>query len=114
MNEKQNHDANDLDLGDDLVITQIDSRAKRQMAGTWVSGTIHGHRFEALVFPEHASNPEYEIADSRISKLWLQRLADKTEVYNWDRGLDRAPADRTAAAIVDFLAAGLAEHTFNR
>jgi hypothetical protein len=33
-------------------------------------------------------------------------------VYLWDRGLDRAPADATAAAVVDFLAAGLAEHVY--
>lgn len=110
MNTDQNNDANDLDLGQDLVITNTTRRANAN--GTWVSGTIHGHRFEALVFPEHASNPEYEIGDSRISKLWLQRLADKKEVYNWDRGLDHGPADKTAAAIIDFLAAGLAEHTF--
>src|SRR5450432_791344 len=100
----------DLDLGFDLVITE--TSARDHAGGTWVSGTIHGHRFQALVFPESATNPEYEIGDSRISKLWLQRLADKKQVYNWDRGLDQAPADAVAAAIVDFLAAGLAEYTF--
>jgi hypothetical protein len=26
---------------------------------------------DALVFPEHADNPEWEIGDSRISKLWV-------------------------------------------
>src|ERR1051325_10415298 len=106
-NESQNIE--DLDLGHDLQITKTTRRASG--GGTWVCGTIHGHCFEALVFPEHAENPEYEIGDSRISKFWLQRQADKQVVYNWDRGLDVPPADRIAAAIVDFLCAGLAEHT---
>ena len=84
----------------------------RASCGTWVCGTLHAHRFEALVFPDHADNPDYEIEDSRISKLWIQRLADKQVVFNWDRGADLAAADKTVQAIVDVLAAGLAEHTF--
>jgi hypothetical protein len=71
-----------------------------------------GHRFDALVFPEHAANPEYELGESRISKLWVQRLADKRTVFNWDRGADVSAADETAQAIVDFLAEGLADHIF--
>lgn len=99
-------------LGDDLVITNTTRRISG--AGTWVRGTIHGHRFDALVFPEHADNPAWEIGDSRISKLWLQRQADKVTVYNWDRGQDLPAADQTAAAIVGFLCAGLAEHTYGK
>jgi len=100
----------DLDLGCDLELTKTTRRAAG--AGTWVCGRLHGHRFDALVFPEHAENPDYEIDDSRISKLWLQRLSDKATVYNWDRGMDVPAADTTAQAIVDFLCAGLAEHTY--
>jgi hypothetical protein len=100
------------DLGDDLEITRMTRR--NSGLGTWVCGTIHGHRFEALVFPKHARVRAYEIDDSRISKLYLQRLADKTMVYNWDRGLDQPAADATAQAIVDFLCAGIAEHTYGR
>ena len=107
-NERENID--DLDLGFDLQITKTARRAS--CGGTWVCGTIHEHRFEALVFPEHAENPDYEIGDSRISKLWLQRIDDRKTVYNWDRGADVQPADPVAAAIVDFLCAGLAEHTY--
>jgi hypothetical protein len=110
MNEATNNANDDLDLGHDLEFTHTTRRAS--VGGTWVCGTIHGHRFEALVFPEHAENPEYEIGDSRISKLWIQRLADKKVVYNWDRGADIAAADKTAGAIVDFLCAGLAESTY--
>jgi hypothetical protein len=102
---------NDLDLGEDLQITETTRRASG--SGTWVCGTIHGHRFQALVFPEHAENPDYEIGDSRISKLWLQRISDKAVVFNWDRGADIAAADKTTQAIVDFLCAGLAESTYD-
>src|SRR5687768_2254188 len=90
----------DLDVGHDLEITR--STRRHAGAGTWVSGTLSGHRFEALVFPEHAENPDYEIGDSRISKLWIQRLADKREVFNWDRGADLNANDETTQAIVDF------------
>ena len=110
MNEKTDNPTEDLDLGFDLEIT---STTRRVLAGgTWACGTLHDHRFEALVFPEHAENPEHEIDDSRISKLWLQRIADQRVVYNWDRGADVAAENPTAQAIVDFLAAGLAECTF--
>jgi hypothetical protein len=102
--------SDDFDLGCDFNITKITRRASAN--GGWVSGTLHGHRFEALVFPEHAENPEYEIGDSRISKLWIQRIADKANTYNWDRGLDIPAADELTQAIVDFLCAGLADHIF--
>lgn len=97
----------EFDVGYDLEITKTTRRAAG--AGTWVSGTLNGHRFDALVFPEHAENPDYEIGDSRISKLWLQRSADKTTVFNWDRGLDVAAATDEAKIIVDFLSVGLAD-----
>ena len=106
-------DANEtdgLDLGDDLNITKTTRR--NSGGGTWVCGTLHGHRFDALVFPEHAENPEWELGGSRISKLWVQRLADKQTVFSWDRGMDIPAADQMASAVVDFLAAGLADHVF--
>jgi hypothetical protein len=52
------------------------------------------------------------MAGSRISKLWVKRLSDGKVVCNFDRGWDIRPTDATATAIVDFLAAGLAEHTY--
>lgn len=106
------HETKPLDLGADLVITKIARRASA--GGAWVSGRLHGHRFEALVFPEHAECGEYEIGGSRISKLWLERLADHRVAYSWDRGLDIPAADATAQAVVDFLCAGLAERTFGK
>jgi len=96
---------------DDLTITKTTRQAAG--AGTWVCGRLNGHRFDALVFPQHAENPEYELRESQISKLWVQRLADKIEVASFDRGWDVRPTTDEAAAIVDFLAAGLADHIFN-
>ena len=107
-------ECHDLELGDDLRITKTTRRASG--GGTWICGTIAGHRFDALVFPEHAENAEWEIGDSRISKLWVARpwLNGHTTVFNWDRGADVPAADPVAAAIVDFLCAGLAEHVYTR
>ena len=104
-------DHNDLETGDDLTITKITRQASGP--GTWVCGRLNGHRFDALVFPHHSENPEYELGESRISKLWVQRLADRTEVASFDRGWYVRPTTDEAGAIVDFLAAGLAEHIFN-
>ena len=97
-------------IADDLVITTQTPRLG--VPGVWVAGTIAGHRFEVLVFPEPSPSVEIELEDSRISKLWLQRLSDKTTVANFDRGWDVRPTDKTAQAIVDFLTAGLAGHVF--
>ena len=55
-------------------------------AAAHLIGTIAGYRFNALVFPAHAECPEYELGDSRISKLWLERIADRATVLNFDRG----------------------------
>lgn len=78
--------------------------------GTWAIGTIAGHRFEAKVFPDPATNREWEVGgDSRISKLSLHRTSDGMTVYNWDRGPDIEPTTEMADFIVGLLAAGLAD-----
>ena len=100
-----------FDIGDDLRITKTTRRASG--AGTWVIETIAGHKFNVLVFPERADCPDYELDDSRISKIWLQRLSDEATVVNFDRGWDVRPTTKTAQAIVDFLAAGLADHIYH-
>jgi hypothetical protein len=98
----------DLEIGDDLTITKITRRAAGP--GTWVRGKLNGHRFDALVFREHAESPDFELGESRIGKLWVQRIADKAEVANFDRGWEVRPTTDDATAIVDFLTAGLADH----
>jgi len=93
-----------------LRITKVQRRTSG--GGSWVVGTIAGHRFDALVFPEHAESPDFELAGSRISKLWLKHLDTQTTAANFDRGWDIRPTTPIAATIVDLLAAGLAEHVF--
>jgi hypothetical protein len=97
------------DYGDDLSISTAGCQSG---GGTWVRGTLAGHRFQALVFAAHAECASDELGDSRISKLWVQRLADRRVVANFDRGWDVRPADAAAARVVGFLAAGLADHVF--
>jgi hypothetical protein len=99
------------EIGSDLVIRKTTPR-DGGVGGTWVDGTIAGHRFQVLVFEDHAESEEYELGTSRISKLWLQRQTDHEVVANFDRGWDVQPTTRNAKTIVDFLAAGIAEHTF--
>ena len=101
------NDAFEFDLGSDLQITNTSRRAAG--GGTWVSGRVHGYRFESLVFPVHADNPDWELGDSRISKLWIARIKNKETVFNWDRGLDMPAASPKTQAVVDFLCAGLAD-----
>ena len=103
--------AEPIEIGDDLVIWKTTRRTS--VPGTWVNGTLGGHRFQALVFAERAECPDYELDQSRISKLWLKSLADHRVVANFDRGWDIRPTTTIAQAIVDFLAAGLAEHVYN-
>ncbi len=93
-----------------LVITSVTRRTAA--AGTWVQGLVGGYGFAALVFPEHADCPDWEIGRSRISKLWLQRRADQRMVFNWDRGPDFPAADAEVQGIVDALAAVLAEQVY--
>ena len=97
-----------------LDTLEITKKTGRPTGGTWVKGNIAGHAFEALVFPEHATDAAYELDDSRISKLWLQEHFTHTEVACFDRGWDRKPTTDAAKAIVGLLAAGLAEHIFGK
>ena len=109
-NDSKTNDGIDAsEVLDTLVIKKVQRRTSA--GGAWVVGTIAGHRFDALVFPEPATNREWEVGgDSRISKLWVQRISGPTQVYNWDRGGDVEPTPALAGVIVDLLAAGLAEH----
>ena len=99
------------DIGDDLQITKTTQRTS--VGGTWVSGAIAGYQFNCLVFSEHAECTEYELGDSRISKLCIVRLDDKSTAADFDRGWNREPKDAATWAVVDFLAAGLADCIFH-
>ncbi len=100
---------NDTHHGSDTLDTlRITKVTKRAVPGSWVEGTIAGHCFEALVFPEPATCPEFEIGGSNISKFWL---ADERRnvVASFDRGWDLEPTTEMARHLTDLLAAGLAE-----
>jgi hypothetical protein len=98
-----------------LATLKITKTTRRHAgAGTWVSGTIAGHAFEALVFPEHAETASYELGDSRISKLHLREIATGTEVACFDRGWDMQPTTDAARAVAHLLAAGLAETVYGK
>lgn len=106
------HEQAEAEVGEDLVITRVTPRW--EVGGVWVRGTLNGHKFEALVFKDRAGRSEWELHGGRISKLWLQRLADKEVVFEWDRGMSIKAKTGLAGEIVDFLAAGLADHIFQR
>ena len=72
----------------------------------WTCGQVGGFTFEALVFALHAENPDYELGQSRISKLHITRRGET--VYAFDRGLDQAAADPETQERVDALIANLA------
>ena len=104
-------DLDAMDLMDTFKVTKLQRRTSA--GGAWVRGTIGGHRFDALVFLEHATQPDYELGDSRISKLWLQRISDRVAVVNFDRGWDVRPTTPVAQQIVDLLAEGLADFIYD-
>jgi len=101
-----------MDLMDTLVI-KTRPRTAGCGAGTWAKGTIGGHCFNALVFPEHAEQPDYELDESRISKLWVKWISDDEVVVSFDRGWDVRPTTPIAQSIVDLLAFGLAEYVYD-
>jgi hypothetical protein len=103
-----NHDASEI--LDTLDIARI--KPRKSCGGSWVIGKIAGHRFEALVFPEHAESSDFELADSRISKLWMRNMDTGATAAEFDRGWVTQPTSPAAAAIVHVLAAGLAEHVY--
>jgi hypothetical protein len=104
-----NANDNDPNVNDlDLEITKIQRRTS--CGGTWVSGTINvTMRFDALVFADHAESEEYELGESKISKLWIQDRTNKKTLFNFDRGLDVPAATTGVQVVVDFLCVGLAD-----
>jgi len=111
MTKTNNGGANDIDL--DLTISKIDRRTMG--GGTWVIGTVNEqYKFNALVFAEHAESEDYELGKSKISKLWIERIADHKTLFNFDRGLDVTAANTEIRVIVDFLSTGLAELVFSK
>ncbi|HLP85625.1 MAG TPA: hypothetical protein VK157_14845 [Phycisphaerales bacterium] len=97
-----------------IASMHISKRDGRPTGGNWVSGTIAGHNFEALVFPQHAETESNELGKSRISKLHVKHEITKRTAASFDRGWDVMPTSSMAEAIVDVLASGLAETVFGK
>lgn len=112
MNQSSNGGEMTIGLGEDMNIFRPSPRPLGG-PGVWLEGSLNGYRFQALVFAEHAEQSDWELfGDSRISKLWVRRLADKATVFNWDRGQDIPAADAEVEGVVRFLADGLAEWAY--
>lgn len=108
--KRKTRNATKAELGADLRITTLERRTTS--GGAWVRGTIGEYCFDALVFAEHADCPDWELGDSRISKLWVARLKNKETVFHWDRGMDTPAASAKSQAVVDFLAGDLAKRIY--
>jgi hypothetical protein len=112
MDKKDNHTEfpaghpNGADFEISGIIRRLPAR------GIWVKGTIRGFSFEALIFRGHAQQKSYELENSRISKLWVQRICDLQVAAHFDRGWVQRPADATAIIVVEFLTAKLATKTY--
>jgi hypothetical protein len=98
-------------IGNDLVI--VKKKERLSCGGTWVTGTLNGHYFDALVFADHADHPDFELGTSRISKLWIKRIVDQKTMVSFDRGWDTRPKTELAGKIMDFLMANLADRIYN-
>lgn len=83
----------------------------RKAGGTWATVTLGEFKAEALVFEGHAECEDYELGDSRISKLSIQDGRGAI-VASFDRGWDLKPKSVLVKNVVDLLAAGLAETVF--
>ena len=98
----------------DLTINKI-SNLNRAVGGSWVQGRINDeYRFDALVFADHAESEDYELGRSKISKLWIERLADHKVMFNFDRGLDVPAVNTEVQVVVDFLCEGLSDLVFGQ
>ena len=107
-----NVDDQQPEIGSDFVILKTIRQASG--AESFVIGRLNDHHFDAIVFAEHPKYPDFELGDSRITKLWLQRIADKTTVASFNRAWDMHPTTEIARAIVDFLATNLAERIYGQ
>lgn len=98
-----------------VSVTRID---KSTSGGKFISGYVGPYKFSALVFAEHAENPEWEIGRSRISKLLVSERQSSgwRAVYNWDRGLDMGipPASENVQAVVDLVCGFAADRLWGK
>ncbi len=91
----------------DLQITK--TRGRRSKGGAWVIGAVNTrYRFDALVLADHADSDQYELDQSRISRLTVIDAETLEMVFNFDRGSDIPAANAETQAVVEFLCERLA------
>jgi|GEM_PF-4805717 len=95
-------------MGEAIKTFEIERITPRQAPGRWVTGTIAGHSFEALVFREHAESESYELEKSRISKLQLRQIHGDQIVAEFDRGWSTEPSTPVARLITRIFTKALA------
>lgn len=82
------------------------------MGRCWVSGAVLGYAFNALVFPDHATQSTFELGNSRISKLEIYRRDVNLRVVNYDRGWDIRPESVKLERAVQIVCRRLAKEVF--
>jgi hypothetical protein len=82
------------------------------MGRCWASGVVLDYAFNALVFPDHATLPSYELGNSRISKLEIYRRDVNLRVVNFDRGWDIRPDSEELERAVQIVCKRLAKEVF--
>ena len=93
-----------------ITVWKLAPRMQRSIGGTWVHGKVGPYKYQALVFPEHADNEDWELGRSQISKLWVAK--GNFPVFSWDRGLDKAAEMVVEHQAVNLLKDNLARMVF--
>ena len=101
-------ETNDLELGDDLHITQdFATGLGRRRLGS--AGRSPGTVSTPWCFPSTPRTPNGKSTIAASRSFGSSAWPTAEQVFHWDRGADVPAADPLAAAIVDFLCAGLAD-----
>lgn len=80
----------------------------------WAFGTVLGHAFNGLVFPDHADQAAYELGKSRISKLEIMSPEGFRRSVNFDRGWDIRPDSEVLERAVQIVCKRLAKEVYDK
>jgi len=111
-------------IGRDLQILELGRVAylcDPRRSGVCIAGTVSRNEFIADIFPKHPAITNWDIGESRISKLLVHN--ERTCVFNWSRGKNQgvfveqgrevpmkelsSRETRQTRAVVEFLASGV-------
>jgi hypothetical protein len=91
---------------------EIASIVERVDDGRDVRGFVLGHEFEAVVFAVHAGSAECELGWSRITDLVVRPSGGAEVCFRWRCGPDVKPCGPAVEAVVEVIAAYLADRVF--